>query len=834
MLRIFSFLFLFVSVILADNIQKLGNWYPGEFCNDIWGYDAPDGRYYAIMGAQSGTYVLDVTDPASIQKVGYVAGSSSTWRDIKTYRHYAYVTNETFGLDIIDLQDAPNSIRHVQMMNVQNFHNLYIDTTTATMYCADASSSGSVHIFSLADPENPVEINTFGTESHDIYVRDSIAYVSQGRQASIGIYDVSDPMNVVTLKTIHIPNGGYAHNSWLNESGEYLISTEETAGKTVKMWDIRDLNNIEMVSEGLGANQLAHNAHIEGEFAYVSHYEAGLVIFDVSHPDKMALVGNYDTYPEDNHSNYNGDWGVFPHSRSGNVYVSDEDRGLFVFEFNGTHASYYKGVVRDAQTLQPVSAARYELNGNETGRTDENGLYDFGVGLSEDATLEVNAYGYQTATLTLSPNGGVTDSMDILLNSAPRTDFQVVVQTEDGVPLQGFQVAFQAESRWLDAPQSHTAMTDANGSARFEDLPVSDGDAAYYTHFVVTGQFPYATVTEDTIALENQPENNITVEMRPADVLVINSDPNGAYGEYLEEALNEQGYSDFVLATQKEGRLPSLEDIRLFQTPHVIWMTGDASVDVLPPAAQDSIIRYLKNGINVILTGQNIAEYLNQENPAFLSDWLGASFIDNSNSKILKGNAEHPIGSQINRIGLYASQAAANQVSQDMLLADSSRGAGAALYYGGSTYNAAAVTRVFEDYGSALFFAGFGMEAVYKSSSTMVTRGELINDIFNWFESPTALKPIQNITLNAFDLRPNYPNPFNPSTRIVFDVPHASHLRLSVFDVTGKEVTTLIDRTLSPGRHQVTFQAKDLASGVYFYRLQTKEFTQTRRMLLIR
>ena len=87
---------------------------------------------------------------------------------------------------------------------------------------------------------------------------------------------------------------------------------------------------------------------------------------------------------------------------------------------------------------------------------------------------------------------------------------------------------------------------------------------------------------------------------------------------------------------------------------------------------------------------------------------------------------------------------------------------------------------------------------------------------------------------NDYYLFQNYPNPFNPTTTIRFSVPQLLHVTLKVFDVLGREVATLVDGELNPGEHSVVFNAKDLPSGVYFYRLITTAFTQTKSMEVIK
>ncbi len=83
-------------------------------------------------------------------------------------------------------------------------------------------------------------------------------------------------------------------------------------------------------------------------------------------------------------------------------------------------------------------------------------------------------------------------------------------------------------------------------------------------------------------------------------------------------------------------------------------------------------------------------------------------------------------------------------------------------------------------------------------------------------------------------LHPAYPNPFNPSTTISFELARASHVSLSVFDITGREVASLLDETRSAGSYEIAFDGTTLPSGVYLYRLQTGEFSQTRKMLLLK
>lgn len=87
---------------------------------------------------------------------------------------------------------------------------------------------------------------------------------------------------------------------------------------------------------------------------------------------------------------------------------------------------------------------------------------------------------------------------------------------------------------------------------------------------------------------------------------------------------------------------------------------------------------------------------------------------------------------------------------------------------------------------------------------------------------------------NKFELKQNYPNPFNPSTSISFDMPKTGYAKLTVFNSLGQVVATLVDGEINAGTHDISFNASNLASGVYMYKLEAGEFTDTKKMTLVK
>jgi len=104
----------------------------------------------------------------------------------------------------------------------------------------------------------------------------------------------------------------------------------------------------------------------------------------------------------------------------------------------------------------------------------------------------------------------------------------------------------------------------------------------------------------------------------------------------------------------------------------------------------------------------------------------------------------------------------------------------------------------------------------------------------NWADITTDVKPIKDLVPNVYELGQNYPNPFNPSTTIKFSVPEAGLVTLRVFNLLGQEVATLLNGEKTAGVYEATFDASTLSSGIYFYTLDTKNFSSTKKMVLLK
>lgn len=139
-----------------------------------------------------------------------------------------------------------------------------------------------------------------------------------------------------------------------------------------------------------------------------------------------------------------------------------------------------------------------------------------------------------------------------------------------------------------------------------------------------------------------------------------------------------------------------------------------------------------------------------------------------------------------------------------------------------------------------IFFTLFFFSLIFAQplSKEAVTTGQVTS-----FQSPAKAKTsiirkavvtsdIQ--TGSSYQLYQNYPNPFNPVTNINFYLPERSYVKITVFNLLGLQVAQLVNESREAGTHTVTFDGSDLAGGIYFYKLETGKFIQTRKLTLLK
>lgn len=159
-------------------------------------------------------------------------------------------------------------------------------------------------------------------------------------------------------------------------------------------------------------------------------------------------------------------------------------------------------------------------------------------------------------------------------------------------------------------------------------------------------------------------------------------------------------------------------------------------------------------------------------------------------------------------------------------------------------YRMSANTWEYINPGASVPGARWGHTAIYITAQDrmIIFGGEgdsLYNDTWQYNNvSAIGIEPISNVIPNVYSLEQNYPNPFNPVTKIRFKIPNdkaqMSNVKLEVFDITGKLIIVSIDEILQAGEYEVDFEGSGLPSGVYFYKLSSGGFIQTKKMVLLK
>lgn len=356
--------------------------FPGLGLSNICGY-ASQGKEYALVGTTAGMSIVDVTNPTNPVKLFDIPGNTSLWREIKTWKGYAYVTTEGGGgITIVDLTKLPTSAPYKtytgdgQITGALNtIHALHIDNEYAYIY---GSNLGGAVILHIIDPWNPVYISKYdaGGYIHDGYVRNNKLYACHIYAGQMAVIDLTNKINPLELGRVSTPST-FTHNSWqLADTSSVVLTTDEVSNSYLASYDTKDQQNMRMLDKirnyNWGKGSIVHNTHVINRYAVNSWYTDGVTIVDISNPDNLVEVGYFDNSQDFSGNGFHGAWGVYPFLPSGNLVVSDMEGSstaqkgtLYVLTPTYVRAVKAIGIVEDSITKQPLNGVTIEvLNSN--------------------------------------------------------------------------------------------------------------------------------------------------------------------------------------------------------------------------------------------------------------------------------------------------------------------------------------------------------------------------------------------------------------------------------------------------------------------------------------
>ena len=323
---------LFLSALFSDsyNMQLLGYLGFDQQTSDITGF-YQDEREFAVIGLQNTTAFVDITNPGNPFEVGRISGGNSIWRDLKYWNQHVYIGTEADdGIKVVSVIDPDNPVLVYTINDVDNSHNIHV-CEEGYLYIIGADTH-DMWIYDLTFPGTPSLVGTWdGEYLHDIDVEDDLVYGMGIYTSTAYIIDVSDKSNPQTLVSWQYP--GMAHDAAVSADGNYLVTADEMQGGNLKLWDIQNYSNINLLDEfTVNPTHSVHNVYIKDGLVYASYYADGTRVYDIS-TESFSEIGYYDTSEID--GLYVGNWGTYVYLPSDNIISSDIETGLYILQFGG-------------------------------------------------------------------------------------------------------------------------------------------------------------------------------------------------------------------------------------------------------------------------------------------------------------------------------------------------------------------------------------------------------------------------------------------------------------------------------------------------------------------
>lgn len=343
--------------------------------SDIWGWTDPlDGKEYALTTFEDKTCFLDVTDPLNPVYKGFLStnAGSNYWRDVKVYNNHAFIVADVVGphgMQVFDLTrlrsvaSPPENFTADSVFTtglagavIGSCHNIVINESKAMAYlvgCNSANGGGPIMI-DISNPTSPVAVGEYTADgyTHDAQVvtYDGPDTDHTGKEILIGsnetkvvVVDVTDPANPLKISEVTYSNTAYTHQGWFNSDKKYFLvgdeEDEQNFGNNSRtiIFDFTDLDNLSYHSQFLGSKAaIDHNLYVKGNLVFQANYRSGLRVLNIGDINNITEVGSFDTYPESDSASFNGAWSVYPYFSSGNILISDIDRGFFIVRKSGT------------------------------------------------------------------------------------------------------------------------------------------------------------------------------------------------------------------------------------------------------------------------------------------------------------------------------------------------------------------------------------------------------------------------------------------------------------------------------------------------------------------
>jgi len=402
-------------------------------------------------------------------------------------------------------------------------------------------------------------------------------------------------------------------------------------------------------------------------------------------------------------------------------------------------------------------------------------------------------------------------------------------------------------TQWAD---NYTVFISENG-LDFEEIKQEYSNKIYINQ-LRTDSVYYLKVTGSNSAGSSYPTEVLggIPSINKNDILIVNGfDRTGGtnntfdFIRFYGKPLIERGYS--FSSASNEAVYKELIDLKEYEL--VIWMLLDESTtdDTFNPLEQELVAEYLESGGKLLVTGAEVGwdlvEKGNSTDLEFYQTYLKANYISDAPNENQSGTyytANSVAGEIFDDLGdINFDNGNHGTIDVDWPDAiNAIEGAVNILNYKNNPqsneFAGIAYTGLFtpDTQPGKIIYLAVPFETIYPAEMQL----SVMERILDYFDLGTDIEDeIVELPVN-FELKQNYPNPFNPSTKIKYNIPSQGYVVIKVFDSLGRIVAELVNEEKSPGNYSVEFNASNLASGVYFYNLISGQFSDTKKMMLIR
>ena len=810
---------------------------PGEHIQfggkGIWGYADQRGEY-ALIATGATLLVVDVTDPAHPVIASEVVSIGADLKEVKTYKHYAYCVNQSGPLQIVDLSDPYHAFTAGGYISdrVPGSHNVWISEDGFAYLAMQGAGRGELRVLDLADPLRPdergahVESGQGGLVScHDVYVRGDTCYASWFNGGLV-MLDVRDKDFLRRIAHVQYPNQA-THNAWPTVNGHFVCTTDERAGGHLLIWELGRRDVIQLVASYMAESAaIIHNVHIKGPRAYISYYTAGVRVVDLEDPYHPAEVGRYDTSRYQG-NRFGGCWSVYPYTPSGLIYASDMEEGLYLLRHSGTD----EGTVHGRVMVEGASEAR--LAGTEIvfvesevrAVSDVTGFYQARLAPGTHR-VRVSRAGFvpEEAEVILGPDQVLEQSWALLARPGA---VEFAAEPDPPRDLEDGRLLFEADVRPHGPPVTAVTLRYRSGSSggfRAIEMQKAGPESETYRAYV-PAQLPGTLVQYYFEAADE--DRNVVFVPAAAPALLLAHEIGELAWEVLLDARFESGDEGFVVGSPDDSGAQGAWERALVaeEIPDSLLVRGvttEPTIDALPVKRAHCMLT------DPGAPGQPPAEHsvvgrtTLTSPPIPLADMLEARL----------------------RFQLWYVNGIAGSAWQDPFLVEATTDRGA-------TWHVLAAIRAPErgwqpvtiDLGQSLDLAAEEIQVRFVAAD--VISGTLLEAAVD----DVRLEGTRGLGAGSGSgsssgtrlvmLRQNVPNPFNPVTTISYQLQGSRQVKLTIHDAAGRLVRRLVDSRQDAGDYASTWDGRDVRgfeapSGVYFYRLDAEDFTDSRKMLLVK